>query len=196
MCKCIRLTLLYLPSGYYFLLKEAFHFFRWPQIKKQMLVPVASFWLLLWKPKLVICVVDHNPYCQLDHPSHAEALIPAYYSAFWDHLFALTVRSNGSFWWRVWKTTSRLQDAASKCDASFIPTLKDMNSCSVAVYMRWVSWERDISVNWLSQGCLSSFIRYSQQNDMCFGNFCRDDPGSFMEPRVDSTKPSSPYLLV
>lgn len=128
-----------------FPIKNSVSLFRRPQITKQMLIPAASFWLLLWKPKLVICILDHNPYCQLDHPSHAEALIPAYYSAFWDHLFVLTVRSDGSFWWRVWKTTSRLPDAASKCDASFIPMWKDMNSRSVAVCMRRVSWERAIT---------------------------------------------------
>lgn len=124
-CKCIGITLLYIPTGHCFLLKNPLTFFRRPQITKQMLISFASFWLLLRKPKWAICVLDQNPCSKRDHPSHAEALIPAHYSAFWDqdHLFALTARSDGTFCWRLWKTTNYLQDAASKCDDhnSFIP---------------------------------------------------------------------------
>lgn len=142
----------YLYSNWSLLpIKKPFNFFRRPQITKQMLISFASFWLLLRKPKWAICVLDQNHCSKRDHPSHAEALIPAHYSVFWDqdHLFALTARSDGTFCWRLWKTTNYLQDAASQCDASFIPVLIDIRSCSVVVHLRGVSWERDIRVYWL-----------------------------------------------
>lgn len=141
-----------------FPIKNSVSLFRRPQITKQMLIPAASFWLLLWKPKLVICVPDHNPYCQLDHPSHPEALIPAYYSAFWDHLFEPAALSDGACGKQqaaYWMQPSNVMSHLFWC-------WRMLNSRSIAVCVRRVSWERDISVNWLSQGWLSSFIRPSE----------------------------------
>lgn len=170
-CKCIWIVLLYIPFSSYFQLKKTLKL----KLQSRCLFRLLPFDCYYGNPnesfKSWIRIPAANGIIQAILKLLSRPIIQP--SGIKIICLLLPLDPTGAFCWRRRKTTNCLPDAASKCDASFIPALADDGFNS-----RGFSWDINVllAVVWLSFGFYQPFTTEWRAFMGNFNNVLEDQP--------------------